>query len=223
MGLLYNLQKHVFGFIGDIKWSGITHPFWFTINATGYKLKGEHYRKLIKRLQPGDIFIRRFEGYVDKWFIPGFWNHAGIYIGDEGDNKEQVIHAVSEGVIQEDILNFMRTDHMLVLRLAKDKKGKGRATAIAKAKVVVGRPYDFGFDFQDTDRFSCTELVAYCYPGIVKGKKRLGKTVIVADDFYVSKRLTTVWDSRYEDVQSMGIVKSFMAKQRPLTRPKFNS
>lgn len=218
MGLLYSLQKHVFGFIGDIKWGGIAHPLWFTINATGYKLKGEHYRKLIKRLQPGDIFIRRFEGYVDKWFIPGFWNHAGLYIGDDGENKEQVVHAVSEGVIQEDILNFMRTDHMLVLRLAKDKKGKGRATAIEKAKAVVGRPYDFGFDFKDTNRFSCTELVDYCYPGVVTGKKRFGKTVIVADDFFDSKKLTTVWDSRYEDVQSMGVVKSFMAKQRPLTR-----
>lgn len=220
MGLLYSLQKHVFGFIGDIKWSGIAHPFWFTINATGYKLKGEHYRKLIKRLQPGDIFIRRFEGYIDKWFIPGFWNHAGLYIGDDGENKEQVVHAVSEGVIQEDILNFMRTDHMLVLRLTKDKNGNGRATAIEKAKAVVGRPYDFGFDFKDTNRFSCTELVAYCYPGVVTGKKRFGKTVIVADDFFASKKLTTVWDSRYEDVQSMGVVKSFMAKQRPLTRPE---
>jgi len=70
MGLLYNLQKHVFSFIGDIKWGGITHPFWFTINATGYKLKGEHYRKLSKKLKPGDVVIRRFEGYIDKWFIP---------------------------------------------------------------------------------------------------------------------------------------------------------
>lgn len=70
MGLLYSLQKHLFGFIGDIKWSGIMHPFWFTINATGYKLKGEHYRKLSLRLKPGDIVIRRFEGYIDKWFIP---------------------------------------------------------------------------------------------------------------------------------------------------------
>lgn len=69
MGMLYKLQTHIFRFIGDIKWAGWKRPFWFTINATGYGLKGEHYRKLAKRLQPGDIVIRRFEGYVDKWFI----------------------------------------------------------------------------------------------------------------------------------------------------------
>ena len=66
MGLIYNLQKYVFSFIGDIKWSGIAHPFWFTINAKGYQIKGEHYRKLSKKLKPGDIVIRRFEGYIDK-------------------------------------------------------------------------------------------------------------------------------------------------------------
>ena len=103
---------------------------------------------------------------------------------------------------------------MLVLRLAKDKKGKGRATAIEKAKSIVGSPYDFGFDFQDTNRFSCTELVAFCYPGSVVGKKRFGRETIVADDFYNSDKLTTVWDSRYEDVQQMSVVKSFLAKKK---------
>ena len=70
MDLLYRLQRHVFRFIGDIKWGGIAHPFWFTINAVGYKLKGEHYRKVIQIMEPGDILLRRFEGYIDKWFIP---------------------------------------------------------------------------------------------------------------------------------------------------------
>lgn len=216
--LLYRLQRKVFTFLGDIKWSGILHPLWFTINATGYKLKGEHYRKLIKRLQPGDILIRRFEGYVDKWFIPGFWNHAGLYIGDDGEDKEQIIHAVSEGVIQEDILNFMRTDHMLVLRLTEDQKGQAAEGAIKKAKSIVGSPYDFGFDFKDTNRFSCTELVAHCYPGLVLGKKRFGKETIIADDFYNSDALSTIWDSRYEDVQQMSVVKNFLAKKCPLKK-----
>lgn len=217
MGLLYKLQKCVFSFIGNIKWGGIAHPFWFTINATGYKLKGEHYRKLSKKLKPGDIVIRRFEGYVDKWLIPGFWNHAGIYIGDDEKRPEQVIHAVSEGVIQEDILNFMRTDHMLVLRLI-SKKGKATQKAIETAKSIVGKPYDFGFDFKDTNRFSCTELVAYCYPGIIQGKKRFGKETIVADDICNCSKLTKIWDSRHEDVKQMSVVKSFFAQKCPLKK-----
>ena len=213
MGLLYSIQKHVFRFIGDIKWAGIKRPFWFTINATGYQLKGEHYRRVMEIIQPGDILIRRFEGYVDKWLIPGFWNHAGVYIGDDEGKPAQVIHAVSEGVIQEDLLNFMRTDHMLILRAPSGKKGRKAKAAIEKAKKVVGAPYDFGFDFADTHRFSCTELVAYCHPGLVTGKKRFGKYTIIADDFKNCDKLTTIWDSTQEDLHTMGVVSSFLSAQ----------
>lgn len=212
MGILYTLQTHIFRFIGDIKWAGIAHPFWFTINATGYKLKGEHYRKLSQQLQPGDIVIRRFEGYIDKWFIPGFWNHAGLYIGDDGDKPEQVVHAVSEGVIQEDILNFMRTDHMLVMRLECGQNTGAAQQAVERAKSVVGAPYDFGFDFKDANRFSCTELVAYCYPGTVKGKRRFGKKTIIADDFAACPDLITVWNS-LDEKQSKGVVQTYLASK----------
>ncbi len=211
MGLIYKLQKALFQFIGDIKWSGIKHPFWFTINGTGYLLKGEHYRKISHFIKPGDILIRRFEGYIDKWFIPGYWNHAGIYVGDIDGKPEQVVHAVSEGVMQEDVLNFMRTDHMCILRPKTEENGTSQE-AIEKAVKVVGSPYDFGFDFKDSNRFSCTELVAYCYPGIVKGKKRFGKFTIVADDFRNDEKLEIIWDSTKDKaVHSMGVVKAFFS------------
>ncbi len=219
MSLLYRLQRKLFTFLGDIKVFGWKHPLWFGINAHGYKLKGVVYRTLCNSFKPGDIILRRFDGYLSSYMIPGFWNHAGLYIGDDGENKEQVVHAVSEGVIQEDVLNFMRTDHMLVLRLAKDKKGHAADGAIKKAKSIVGCPYDFGFDFKDTHRFSCTELVAHCYPGVVTGKKRFGKETIVADDFFNSDALTTVWDSRYEKVQQMGVVESFLTRGTTDTPP----
>ena len=214
MGFLYNLQKYVFTFLGDIKVFGWTHPLWFEINARGYQLKGTLYREIRDLIQPGDIILRRYEGYLSSYMIPGFWSHAGLYIGDDGENPEQVVHAISEGVIQEDILNFMRTDHMLVLRLTPQEGNETAASeAVSKAKAIVGKPYDFGFDFKDANRFSCTELVAHCYPGVVHGKKRFGKQTIVADDFHACSILTKVWDSRFEDVQQMSVVKSFLAER----------
>lgn len=208
---LYRFQKKIFTFLGDIKVFGWKHPLWFEINAHGYELKGEHYRVIHDLMKPGDILIRRFEGYLSSYMIPGFWNHAGIYIGDDGEKVEQVVHAVSEGVIQEDLLNFMRTDHMLVLRASAGIKG-----AIEKAKSIVGRPYDFGFDFKDTNRFSCTELVGFCHPGVVKGKMRFRKYTIIADDFCNSKYLTKIWDSR--DQKRTGVVQSFLASRCPLKK-----
>ncbi len=220
MSLLYKLQRKLFTFLGDIKVSGWKHPMWFTINAHGYKLKGAEYRNIKNLIKPGDILIRRYDGYFSTYALPGFWTHGGLYIGDDEGKPEQVIHAISDGVIQEDILNFMRTDHMLILRAPAGKKGKKTQQAIQKAKSIVGKPYDFGFDFSDTNRFSCTELVAYCYPGIIKGKKRLGKTVIVADDFYNCDQLTKIWDSRKSKIKAMSVVQSFMASRCPLKKEK---
>ncbi len=196
--LLYRIQSAIFRFIGDIKWAGITRPFWFTINAQGYRLKGSHFRRVERIIRPGDIVIRRFEGYVDKWLIPGYWNHAGVYVGHingfEGE-KTQVVHAVSDGVIVEDILDFMRTDEMMILRPDPNLIEKG----IQRAIDVIGSPYDFGFDFKDCNRFSCTELIAYCYTGLIAAKSRwssLGKKVIVADDICDTEAFTKIWNSR---------------------------
>lgn len=203
MSWLYNIKKWVFTFIGDIKWSGITHPFWFTINACGYGLRGDHYREVRPMLQPGDILLRRFEGYIDKWFIPGWWNHAGIYVGGE---NERVVHAISNGVMCDDILNFMRTDHMIVLRYNKEDPDYIK-NVVDKAMSIVGEEYDFDFNFGEANRFSCTELASYCHHKIdLKPTRRLSslmKEVVVADDFLKCKDLSVVWDSRESSIINM--------------------
>jgi len=182
----------LFRFIGDIRWHGLLHPFWFTINAVSFKLKGEHYRKVEQLIQPGDIIIRRFEGYVDKFFLPGWWNHAGLYVGEVDGKDHKVVHAISDGVVVDDLIDFMRTDHMIVLRAEDWRQGD----AIKRAKDAIGSDYDFAFNFNETLRFSCTELVSHCFPGIINGKKRFGRYTVVADDIVNTEPLTVVWDSR---------------------------
>ncbi len=103
----FKLKKWIFRFIGDIKWAGILHPFWFVINATTFRLKGRHYRDVEQVIQPGDILLRRFEGYVDKWLIPGWFNHAGVYVGEIDGQDHKVVHAISDGVVVDDLIDFM--------------------------------------------------------------------------------------------------------------------
>jgi hypothetical protein len=197
--LKFKLQKVLFRFIGDIRWSGFLHPFWFTLNSVSFRLKGKHYRAVEALIQPGDILIRRFEGYVDKWLIPGWWNHGGIYIGTLDNKNHQVIHAISEGVIVDDLIDFMRTDHMVVLRAPARMRGK----AIERAKNIIGSDYDFAFDFDNSLRFSCTELVSWCYANSsweLTGKKRFGRDTVIADDIVNNPHLTVIWDSRKDKV-----------------------
>lgn len=189
INLLYRIQKKLFTFLGDIKVFGWKHPLWFQINAHGYKLGGKYYYSVQKLIKPGDVFIRRYDGYFSSYVLPGFWTHCGMYIGDD-----QIVHSISEGVVQETLIDFMRTDYLLVLRA--DVKEENVKKAIELAKSIIGKPYDFGFDFKDINRFSCTELVAYCYPGLILGTKRFGKTRIIADDFANSSNFKLIWDSR---------------------------
>jgi len=152
------------------------------------RLKGVHYREVKRLIEPGDILIRRFEGYVDKWLIPGWWNHVSIYVG-----SGEIVHAVSEGIVKCDLIDFMRTDHLIVLRAEK----KFRATAVDRALGAVGAvEYDFAFDFKDPNEMSCTEFGKWCYPHLIVGRRRFGRFAIVADDFVNSPQLETVWDSR---------------------------
>lgn len=188
----YKIQKALFRFIGDIRWHGFLHPLWFTINGKTFQLKGKHYRIVEQLIRPGDVLIRRFEGYVDKVLIPGWWNHAGIYVGKIGDQDHKVIHAISDGVMVDDLIDFMRTDHMIVLRAPEECREK----AIKRAKAAIGKDYDFAFRFNDTLRFSCTELISHCYIGLIGVKWRFGRPTVVADDIVKAPSLKVVWDSR---------------------------
>ena len=79
-------------------------PFWIVFRPSHHKVKGHEVRNIIDNLKKGDVLLRRYDGYLNTMFTPGFWGHAGLYIGDD-----RVIHAVGEGVIEEDILDFCRT------------------------------------------------------------------------------------------------------------------
>jgi hypothetical protein len=84
-------------------------------------------------VKPGDILVRGFRNYLDSYFIPGYFSHAGLYVGpvEEKDKdlvlrlhgkkifcpgEQMVVHALAEGVLMEDLIQFCRCDYMAVLR-----------------------------------------------------------------------------------------------------------
>lgn len=159
-------------------------PFWLVYDPTTYEVKGKDVREIIKRIQPGDILLRGYRHYLDGYFIPGRFSHAALYVGDG-----KVIHSMSKGVFREDILDFCRCDLVGIYR-----PEIGQEEAIKKAENMIGRPYDFGFDFKDHDSVYCTEMVAAAYSHVAE---KLGiktkiqpflwglykKEIIAPDDF----------------------------------------
>lgn len=94
---------------------------------------------------------------MDNHFVPGYWNHAGIYL----PNKK-VLHAIAEGVMEESLFDFMKADHICVLR---PNFQYDLAVLQDRAQRLVGKEYDFDFDFSCGDKLSCTEVIKEMFAG----------------------------------------------------------
>jgi hypothetical protein len=116
-----SLQERLLLVLSDVKlypW-----PLFLVYDPGSYLVRGDDARQAIEAVKPGDILVRRYRHYLDGYFIPGYFSHAGLYIGpvEERDRglvkaksgkrqfrtgKQMVVHALGEGVLMEDLLSF---------------------------------------------------------------------------------------------------------------------
>ena len=211
-------------FFGDLK--VFKYPMFIIYDPGSYLVKGEDTREVINLIKPGDILVRGYINYLDGYFIPGFFSHAGLYLGEvkEADRshvkpgqdgrfragEQMVIHSMSEGVFMEDIINFCRCDYMVILRRNTDKESEAGKKVIFEdvfktALGYLGEDYDFKFDFSDFTKVSCTELVYACCQGFmddydikVREKRALLfiKKRMIAPDDFVNSKLDIAWKSK---------------------------
>jgi hypothetical protein len=144
MASLYERFLTVFGDIKVFPW-----PLFLLYQPKGYQVRGEDVREVIERIQPGDILLRGHKSYLDGYFIPGYFSHAGLYLGEvtEQDRryvseagsgqhrdgrrlfvtgKQIVVHALAEGVLMEDVIQFCRCDYMAILRFPSEIRASNR-------------------------------------------------------------------------------------------------
>jgi hypothetical protein len=148
--------------------------------------------EIVPLLRPGDILLERRSWHASNAFLPGFWPHVALYVGDLQDLERlgiadepevvsrlesflgqtpdghpyRVIEALGEGVIFNTVEHSLHADHVAVLR---PRLGEPQiATAIVTAFRHQGKPYDFQFDFFTADRLVCTELVYRAYRDLLR-------------------------------------------------------
>ena len=143
-------------------------------------------------LRAGDILIERRNWYLSNAFLPGFWPHGALYIGqpkelsdlgvlDDPEVKlhlkatepngydgavHSIIESVSEGVIFNTSEHSMHADYVAILR-PRNLSRQQIATAIKQAFRHHHKEYDFEFDFATADRLVCTELIYRAYQGMI--------------------------------------------------------
>ena len=151
----------------------------------------------------------RIEGVLRLDSAGGQYSHIGIVVNDNG--KWKVVHAVPgesrDGIDRvkiEPIDTFFlstRAAHGAVMRLRGCSAVAAREAAQSAARLV-GVPFDYNYNWQDTTRLYCTQLIAVAYSSagidLLSGVSRLSgrntKNIIVfPGDIASNDSLTTIF------------------------------
>lgn len=179
--LWYRIKKEVINFVSNFNYN----------KASVHAVTEDMADKVLPRLKPGDILLRRTEGTSGNFFIPSWWKHAGVYVGDG-----QVVDATFHGIGKRSFKSFMTEgDHVMIVR-AKNLDATQRKSIANYAQHQVGKPYDFDFDFVDEARQSCTELANHAVKAGA-GKELAAKNWVgsVTGDAFKNENFGLVWSS----------------------------
>lgn len=173
-----------------------------------YRIPPDLLASLRGLLQPGDVLLVRDDQRLASAILPGFWTHAALYLGGRSDLESLglqahphvarhwsefpedpgplglVIEALCPCVTLNPLEKCLRVDHVVVLRPA--LPAPDLASAIGEAVGQLHKPYDLEFDFNNTSRIVCTELVYRSFHN--RGglqfmlTKRLGRFTLTGDD-----------------------------------------
>jgi hypothetical protein len=150
------------------------------------KVTKEVLSSIAEFLQPGDVIVTRHARALTNLFLPGFWPHAAFYVGqrEQREVEKCVIEARKDGVLFRPLNDTLSVDAFVVLRPNLDAKLVGQA--IERAFLHEGKMYCFDFDFFNSDRMVCTEVVYRSYDGLADLQfplsERAGRKVLSAED-----------------------------------------
>lgn len=171
----------------------VKYPLWLILGPVVHKITAKEIRKVLSTARSGDIIFRRQGRSVSTRFIPGFYSHVGIV-----KNKTTVIHAVGKGVVEEDILDFCRTDALALVRI---DNSTVRRRGVKKAVELLGTPYDYIFDSDDKRALYCSELVMFCFPDIVPDRQEK-RDAVSPDELMCLEGTKKLYDSRDEEKEN---------------------
>jgi len=152
-------------------------------------------------LVPGDVIVTRHAKALTNLFFPGVWPHAAFYVGtpsqrqaaeiqSDGEQLNRwtgdvcVLEAKKDGVLLRPLDETLTVDAFVVLRPNLDVDNIKRA--VERALLHEGKQYNFDFNFFNSDRVVCTELVYRAYDGLEEMKfpliERAGRKTLSAED-----------------------------------------
>jgi uncharacterized protein YycO len=187
--LFQKIKHKAIGFTGHVMFQ--KYPCWFIYRPDIHRVRGSHVRQILESVWPGDILLRRFDGYLNTIFTPGFWGHAGFYVGGH-----VIVHSIGTGCCEEDILNFCRADAVAVLRPGTIPG------SITKARKLADEHTPYDYDFRgDNKKYYCTELVDFILDGMFTDDYswRYGQKVLTPDGIFKSNKIDQILTINYKE------------------------
>lgn len=136
-------------------------------------------QKMIEKIvQPLDIILLKSSGHLTDKFIPGYFGHAAIWMGDKADLQREGWWSLPEvipfrrmvragktfaeglrsGVTLSDLEEFTDGEVFLVIRpVGFSPEEKREIVRLTFSQI--NKEYDFNYDIESPDRIFCSELV----------------------------------------------------------------
>ena len=168
-----------------------------------------HISEQLKQLlRPGDVVATRKEYALTNYFLPGYWPHVALYLGDVSEQQQlgltelpsfhscqlpcaaddsaehRVLESMKDGVLVRSLQSPFTSDSIAILRPRLELATVGQA--LIRGIGHAGKRYDFSFDFSRSDQLVCTEVVYRSYDGIKDMKfslvRRAGRMTLSGND-----------------------------------------
>lgn len=169
----------------------------------GKLLKEKDFIKTItQKLKPLDVILEKTPFKLTDKFIPGYWGHAAIYVGNETQLKELglwenpfiikhqkaikkgacIIEAIRSDVDLRRLNQFTNIDDYAHIRLKSELSLDKKREMIISAFAQIGKKYDFRFDVESSKKLVCTELLYITFEDVdFSTSKNFGRNTISTD------------------------------------------
>lgn len=165
-------------------------------------LPPEEKLEISASMKPLDILLEKTPFRLTDSFIPGYFGHVAIWVGDEKDLRalnlwdhpsivkyhseilagKRIIEALRPGVQINSLDHFLDIDDLLVLRDPELSYEQSREFLV-RAFDQIGKDYDFNFDVETDSKIVCSEIVYVVFHNIKwPTKKALGRHTISPDN-----------------------------------------
>ncbi|MGB0838438.1 MAG: YiiX/YebB-like N1pC/P60 family cysteine hydrolase [Flavobacteriaceae bacterium] len=191
----------------DESLNAVSRRFSNYVGGFAYR-KGKLYKqvdfieKQEQELQILDVVLEKTPFRMTDKLIPGFWGHAGIYVGNEAQLKDlgiwddpkvipyhkvirsgaSIVEALRTEVEVNSVEHFSNIDDYAHLRLQNPPSKLKQQQMVLRAFEQIGKSYDFGFDVESSERIVCSELLYVVYDQVKFNTSQiLGRATISVD------------------------------------------